>query len=222
MKKVNSVILVCAVLITSVFFYRIHNTNNSHAFVTDGDKNYTETAEPIAPVINQPSQLVTDNDNSLNVEPPTNVYSESALSNSNSPEEKISPLESILDSLAASEGGLSYSTAEVAFQLSDFDALIYSLASKGTSGSFDQNFRDSLQEATKFSTSVIQRSMGCNDKICAAVVDYSEQGDIDDFYKNLMESIKQPVSIVTQPVEINGVKELRILINYNNAQLVLD
>lgn len=222
MKKLNSVFVVSGVLIASVFFYQIQTKKNSHAYEPKISKNYTEIAESKALVIEAPHQTPIANDNSVALEVPKKAFPEKTLSINNYTGEKNIALESVIESLVALEGGLSYSTAEMAFQLSDFDALVYHLTSKGTSGAFEQNFRDSLHEVTKSSAGVLQRSVGCNDHICAAVLDYSDQKVLEGFYKKLVESIKQPVSIVTQPVELNGAQELRVLINYNKAMLVID
>jgi len=128
----------------------------------------------------------------------------------------------LIESLASREGGLSDKSAEKVFRLKNFDSLVYQLESTEANQEFERQFRSSVQDVVQSNIGMLSRSIGCNDKVCAAVVDYSQKNSPERFSKQLIERIKQPISIVMQPVEVNGVKELRVLLNYESAKIIVE
>ncbi|RUO42015.1 hypothetical protein CWE22_07690 [Pseudidiomarina aestuarii] len=127
-------------------------------------------------------------------------------------------LSSLIDDLSA-EGGLSDASAQTAFKLEDFDALVYQLESDLP---FEQTLIGAVNEVAGTTNGMVPRSVGCNDEICAVVVDYLDPDSIEQFAQTLMADIQHPVSLVTQPVTVQGITELRLLLSYKSAKIVAD
>ncbi len=63
----------------------------------------------------------------------------------------------------------------------------------------------------------------CNDSLCAASLSYEEDLEIDNFInKSFVENTEHSVSIIVQPVIINGTKELRLVFNYKNNSILVN
>lgn len=139
----------------------------------------------------------------------------------NQPED-LSSIDNLINNLSANEGGLSDTSVETAFRLKNFDSLVYQLENTATNQEFEQLFRNSVHDVVQSNTGMLARSIGCNDEVCAAVLDYSQQNSPEQFSKDLIKKIEQPISIVMQPVEVQGAKELRVLLNYKNAKIIVE
>ncbi|MDV6315330.1 hypothetical protein [Idiomarina sp. HP20-50] len=127
----------------------------------------------------------------------------------------------IIDELSAA-GGLSEKAVEKAFRLRDFDALIYQLENTSSNQQFERDFRSLVRGIAETNAEVFQRSLGCSNKICAAVFEYSANKFPERFSQKLIDDLDGPISVMMQPVEVHGVTELRVLLNYNNARLVVE
>lgn len=137
-------------------------------------------------------------------------------SNKNEDSTRIS---SLIDDLSAEGGGLSDTSVQTAFKLEDFDALVYQLESDLP---FEQTLRGAVNEVAGATIGMVPRNVGCNDEICAVVVDYLDPDSIEQFTQTLMADIQHPVSLITQPVTVQGVTELRLLLSYKSAKIVAD
>lgn len=155
-------------------------------------------------------------------QPETEAISEPVKAPKTLSPEQQATANSVISELSNTSGGLSEAATNNALALRDFDALIYQLDSSQADYKFQQEFSSAIRISTENNNDVITRNFGCNKTICAATFDYSEQTAADDFSNQLIEQLQQPVAITIQPAVVNGVKELRLILNYKTAGIAVE
>jgi hypothetical protein len=218
MKKLYLLLIGLSVIATLVFLYSPESplpTNGTELNQPADSTDYNKTMDPLSSV----EQLPSENKTSISTQQSSRV---TIKPDDKTPLDDVSSIDKLINNLSANEGGLSDTSIETAFRLKNFDSLVYQLQSTATNQEFEQQFRNSVHDVVQSNNGMLPRSIGCNDEVCAAVLDYSQQNSPEQFSKDLIQKIEQPISIVMQPVEVQGVKELRVLLNYKNAKIIVE
>lgn len=218
MKKVYLLLIGLSVVATLMFLYSPESPLPTNGIELNQPVDSTTTTEAMAP-LNSVEQIPEESKTSIKTQQPSGV---TLKTDDKSQLDELSSIENLINNLSANEGGLSATSIETAFRLENFDSLVYQLQSTATNQEFEQQFRNSLHDVAQSNNGISPRSIGCNDEVCAAVIDYSQQDSIEQFSEALIQKIEQPISIVMQPVEVQGVQELRVLLNYKNAKIIVE
>ena len=124
----------------------------------------------------------------------------------------------------SSVDGVSQQAASALMATKDFYDVINSLE-KNDAESFTihNQFEDSISESIRqnnFNASVY--AFNCNDIVCAAAITYEDSVDVENLLKKSFPENGPAISIVAQPVMFNGTKELRVILNYATAAIVIN
>lgn len=218
MKKLYLLLIGLSVVATLVFLYSPESpppTNDTELNQPADSTDYYKAMDPL----NSVEQLPGENKTSINTQKYSGITIKSV---DRIQHDDVSSIDNLINNLSANEGGLSDTSIETAFRLKNFDSLVYQLQSTATNQEFEQQFRNSVHDVVQSNNGMLPRSIGCNDEVCAAVLDYSQQNSPEQFSKDLIQKIEQPISIVMQPVEVQGVKELRVILNYKDAKIIVE
>lgn len=218
MKKLYLLLIGLSVVATLILLYSPESplpTNGTELNQPADSTDYNKTMDPL----NLVEQLPGENKTSINTQQSSGI---TIKPDDKSQPDDVSSIDDLINNLSANEGGLSDTSVEIAFRLRNFDSLVYQIENTASNQEFEQRFRNSVHYVVQSNNGMLPRSIGCNDEVCAAVLDYSQQSSPEQFSKDLIQRIEQPISIVMQPVEVEGVKELRVLLNYKNAKIIVE
>lgn len=218
MKKLYLLLIGLSVVATFLFLYSPKSpppTNDTELNQPADSTNYYKAMDPL----NSVEQLPGENKTSINTQKSSGITIKPDDTIQN---DDVSSIDDLINNLSSNEGGLSDTSIETAFRLKNFDSLVYQLQSTATNQEFEEQFRNSVHDVVQSNNGMLPRNIGCNDEVCAAVFDYSQQNSPEQFSKDLIQKIEQPISIVMQPVEVQGVKELRVILNYKDAKIIVE
>ncbi|MBU1309447.1 MAG: hypothetical protein KKE30_07940 [Gammaproteobacteria bacterium] len=124
----------------------------------------------------------------------------------------------------SSVDGISQDAATALMATKDFYDVIHSLE-KNDAESFTihNQFEDNISESIRqnnFNASVY--AFNCNDIVCAAAITYEDSVDVENLINKSFPENGPAISIVAQPVMFNGTKELRVILNYATAAIVIN
>ncbi|WP_105264428.1 hypothetical protein [Pseudoalteromonas sp. T1lg76] len=217
MKKLYLLLIGLSVVATLVFLYSPKSPPPTNDTVFNQPADSTDYYKAMDP-LNSAEQLPDENKISINTIKASGI---TIKLDDRIQHDDASSIDNLINNLSSNEGGLSDTSIETAFRLKNFDSLVYQLQSTGINQEFEQQFRNTVHDVAQSNNGMLPRSIGCNDEVCAAVLDYSQQDSPEQFSKDLIQRIEQPISIVMQPVEVQGVKELRVILNYKDAKIIV-
>ena len=219
MNKIILLLIAMTFLIGLIIFRPFENFRSDAETILVADK--VDQSNSYSNMTDGESSELTLEDESISNSDESTSSSKVLEDSENNPNDKLLSLNSLIDDISAEDGGLSDSAVKTALRLEDFEALVYQIERDKLGQLFEESLMESVNEAASAGLGIVPRSIGCNDQICAVVVDYFDPDSIEQFTQNLTKGIQQPVGIVAQPVTVRGVTELRLLLSYNSAKIVV-
>ena len=130
-------------------------------------------------------------------------------------------LDNLILTLSAPQG-LALDAANRALRQADFNALIDRLANDNSGLEQTLALTETLLDIQTIHNELALTNVACNRQLCAATLAVHNTESIMPFTRELVDSFSQPVSVISQPVVVNGVHKLRLLLNFRSASLVVN
>ncbi|EKE79963.1 hypothetical protein A10D4_12303 [Idiomarina xiamenensis 10-D-4] len=130
-------------------------------------------------------------------------------------------LDNLILTLSAPQG-LALDAANRALRQADFNALIDRLANDNSGLEQTLALTETLLDIQTIHNELALTNIACNRQLCAATLAVRNTESIMPFTRELVDSFSQPVSVISQPVVVNGVHKLRLLLNFRSASLVVN